>query len=335
MSNSSSWLSRWLELLSQLLSGAPKPTAPPPSTVLAPMQPRVLLIVYNPVVDESSDKRLIEEMGWNDPEKLAQGYIDDLRECSGGLVNYTIIDRITANEIPVKVDEFQYTPQTYLNVCRTGQGGHDPDNVDYPSILAKFDLIQRITNNEIDEVWMFGAPYFGFWESTMAGRNSFFLNSEPVKDTDTCPRRFVLMGFNYERGIGEMLEDFGHRTESTMTQVFRYKTGAANLFERYTLYDQVAAGRANIGSVHFAPNSVRDYDWGNMTPVQSCADDWAQFPALPNPPNYRMMDARDWGKGDIRGHHKWWLAHLPQAAGATDGVSNNWWWYVVDPNNVA
>ena len=28
------------------------------------------------------------------------------------------------------------------------------------------------------------------------------------------------MGFNVERGVGEMLEDFGHRTESIMTHVW-------------------------------------------------------------------------------------------------------------------
>ncbi|HEY7033357.1 MAG TPA: hypothetical protein VH482_18595 [Thermomicrobiales bacterium] len=40
----------------------------------------------------------------------------------------------------------------------------------------------------------------------------------------------------------------------------------------------------------------------------------------------------DWGNGDQRGHHLWWLSHLPRAEGETDGVSNNWWTYIVDPN---
>ena len=337
MSNSSSWLSRLLDFLSQLLGeNAPQPIAQPPpiNTILTPMQPRVLIIVFNPIIDASSGKTLIEEMRWNDPEKLAQGYIDDVRECSGGLVNYRIVDRITANEFPMKADEFQYTAQSYLNVCRTGQGAHDPDNVDYHNIIAKFNLIQRVANNEIDEVWMFGAPYFGFWESTMAGRNAFFLNSAPVMNTDSCPRRFAIMGFNYERGVGEMLEDLGHRTEFTLQQVFRRVPRSANSFERFLRYDQIAPGQANVGTVHFAPNSLDDYDWGNPTPVQSCADDWLKFPNLPNPPNYRTMTTNDWGNGDIRGHHKWWLTHLPKAAGETGGISNNWWWYVVDPNNV-
>jgi hypothetical protein len=30
----------------------------------------------------------------------------------------------------------------------------------------------------------------------------------------------------------------------------------------------------------------------------------------------------------MRLHHLWWLRHLPHAAGATNGVSNNWWEYL-------
>ena len=52
----------------------------------------------------------------------------------------------------------------------------------------------------------------------MAGRGAYECNSDPVPGVD-CPRIFVIMGFNYERGVGEMLEDFGHRTESIMTHV--------------------------------------------------------------------------------------------------------------------
>ncbi len=36
----------------------------------------------------------------------------------------------------------------------------------------------------------------------------------------------------------------------------------------------------------------------------------------------------------MREHHLWWFRHLPHAGGKTDGVSNNWWDYVRDPNLV-
>jgi hypothetical protein len=85
--------------------------------------------------------------------------------------------------------------------------------------------------------------------------------------------------------------------------------------------------------VHFAPNSERDYDWGNPRPVISYCDDWMTFPELPG--RARWVDCREWGGGDMRLHHLWWLSHLPRVSGETFGVSNNWWSYVIDPNLVS
>ena len=77
------------------------------------------------------------------------------------------------------------------------------------------------------------------------------------------------------------------------------EAGRLNLLERFLCFDQIAPGRSNVGTLHYAPNSPSDYEWGVATPVQSCADDWLQFPNLPDPPVYRTMTAQDWGGGDI------------------------------------
>ena len=362
MSQSPSFLSTLLDLLARLFGGGTTtnqpPVTPPPSTTpvdsgkLTPLEPRALVIVFNPVVDPATGRRVIETMGWNDPDQLVAGYIADIAECSGGLIKYSVTQRIDLDEIPVKADGFQYTPEQYLSVARTNKNAHDPDMVDYGAIIAKNNLLQRAAAREFDEVWLFGAPYFGFWESAMAGAGAFFSNGGPIENTSTCPRKFVVMGFNYQRGVGEMLEDLGHRAESILAHLFHaqdflgwtYTQGRnpatvtsapKNLFERFLYFDQIAPGKSNLGSVHYAPNSLADYAWGVTTQVLSCADDWDQFPNLPEPPNYRMMSARDWGNGDIRGHHKWWLAHLPKVAGVTNGVANNWWKYFIDVNDPA
>ncbi|MGI9255245.1 MAG: hypothetical protein ACR2J8_15990, partial [Thermomicrobiales bacterium] len=85
------------------------------------------------------------------------------------------------------------------------------------------------------------------------------------------------------------------------------------------------------GNVHFAPNSVHDYDWANRRRVRSTCDDWLTYPTLPRVAS--EVECSTWGCG-MRPHHLWWLSHLPRAAGSTDGVDNNWWRYVVDPNTV-
>ncbi len=291
------------------------------------------MVVYNPIVDVSG-LRLIDKMQWKNPDRLAAEFMQDLRDCSGGRLDYQIVQHIVADEFPVKLDGFQYRAHDYVNGFRTHSGLHQPDAVDYGALIKQYDVLARVKAGDLDEVWVFGGPYFGFYESTMGGAGAFFCNAPPIPGTSDCPRRFVVMGFSFERGVGEMLEDLGHRAESTMRQVYRYKAGDAHLFDRFSRYDQVAPGQANVGLMHFAPNSQYDYDWGNSTPVPSCCDDWLAFPPLPDPPRFRKVTTKEWGGGDIREHHKWWFKRLPHANGATDGIANNWWRYVIDPNEV-
>jgi hypothetical protein len=296
---------------------------------LVPVQPRVLLIVHNPPVESEGGRRLTEIFGWNDPEALAAQYIADLKACSGGYLQYQIVDRIAADWFPRKLDGFRYTAESYVRSWRTRQM-HEPDRIDYESQIEAFDLVARFERGEFEEVWFLTFPYAGDYESTMVGRDAFWCNSPPVPNTGHCSRRFVMMGFNYERGVDCMLENFGHRTESIMGYVFRGHPPEQNLWELFTRYDKSHPGQAQCGNVHFAPSSERDYDWGNRRSVVSYCDDWYRFPELPG--NARTVTADDWGGGDMRLHHLWWLDHLPRVAGATFGVSNNWWEYVVDPN---
>jgi len=185
---------------------------------------------------------------------------------------------------------------------------------------------------------MFGAPYFGFWEAAMAGPSPYFINGGTYYVPE-AQRNFAIMGFNYERWIGEMLEDFGHRAENHMTRVY----GSWNAYppqhnwDRFTLIDKNIVDHnlytAGCGNVHYAPNSQSDYEWGSYTYVWSTCDDW-----LYNWPNLqgtkKRVNCAEWGYGDIRAHHKWWLTHFPHKPGINaDGKQNNWWKYLVDFNS--
>ena len=299
----------------------------PPTTV----HPRALLIIYNPIIAAAGGKRLSEALNWNDTDELCNEYIADLRESSGGYVEYEIVERIELDAWPVKEDGFRYDHASYLDNWRKGHGWHQPDTADYEAIIAEFDLLKRVNSDQIDEVWLFGFPYAGFYESRMVGPGAFWCNGPAIPRTDVS-RRFVIMGFNYERRVGPMLESFGHRVESILKHTWRDRQGEDNLWERFTRYEKIAPGRAGCGTVHYAPNSESDYDWGNPNKVLSNCDDWSTFPNFKGV--VRRVDATEWGNGDIRAHHKWWLRRLPRASGHTRGISNNWWWYAVDPNAV-
>lgn len=328
-------LTDWLNVALRRLGLAPAPQAQPshaPAELPPPVHKKVSLIIHNPTVPSAGGRRLNQVLGWNDPDRLCEGYIADLRETSYGYCNYDIVERVEVDAFPRKKDGFRYRADDFVQAWRKRAGFHQPDAVDYDALLAAFDMIAEIDSGAVDEFWLFAFPYAGYYESIMGGPGAFWCNAPPLTQTAAASRRFVIMGFNYERGVGEMLEAFGHRAESIMRHVFGNKRGAANLWERFSRYDQTHPGQAEVGLMHFAPNSVRDYDWGNRTPVPARSHTWLNFPNLSG--EARTVDTSEWGSGDIRAHHKWWFRHLPHVTGSADGVAYNWWQYIVDPNLV-
>ena len=294
---------------------------------------KTLVIVYDPVVEPRSRKRLSEFMHWNRVEDLATGFMNDILQTSGGLARYQIIQRIDVDGFPAKVDGYLYDAQTYLNVVRGINRPYMPQEANYYAIIERFNILSLIARKEIDEVWIFNFPHAGFYESIMGGPSAFWCNAPPLQNTEAAKRRFVIMGFSFERGVGEMLENMGHRAESIMEKTFEGVPAIQNLWKRFIRYDKIAPGKAAAGNIHFAPNSQRDYDWNNPAPVLSECDDW-----LKNFPNFkgetRTVTAADWGNGDTRKHHAWWFRHLPKTAGRKNGILHNWWQYVMDPNHV-
>jgi hypothetical protein len=299
---------------------------------MSSVTPKVLVLNFDPIVRSRGSRPLHAACRWNDPRALTDGYVADLAECSGGYVRCRVVEWQDVDAYPAKQDGFRYTNGSYLRCLAGEEPWHQPDAVDYQAILWDFEIPGRVERREVDEVWLWGFPYAGFWESTMAGRGAYFCNSPPVEGIQTA-RPFVVMGFNYERGAGEMLESFGHRVEFTMQHVYgSWEPTETHAWNRFTLYDRIAPGSAGCGNVHFAPNSEHDYDWGNRRFVWSTCDDWLHYPGLTG--RRRRVNCGEWGGGDIRAHHRWWLRHLPRAPGRSEGKLNNWWAYVIDPDRV-
>ncbi|GAB4418949.1 MAG: hypothetical protein Kow002_06250 [Anaerolineales bacterium] len=332
-----SLLFRWLARLFGGGKGNQEQPVPKPDNPEEPAQittNKVLAIVYNPIVDILTGEKMIEKQSWHRPEDLATGFMADILQHSHGMARYQVVERVDVDAFPEKTDGFQYTPQEFMNVLRGVAPPYMPQEANYHTILNQFSILNRVANNEIDEVWLFGPPHAGFYESVMAGPGAFWCNAPPLTGTAQAQRRFVIMGFNYERGVGEMLESFGHRVESIMDETFKRLGGEANLWKRFTRYEKIAPGKAALGTIHFAPNSERDYDWNNPRFVNSECDDWLHsFPNFPG--NIRQVNADEWGNGDIRLHHQWWLKHIPHVAGRKNGIHHNWWQYILKPQNVS
>lgn len=301
----------------------------------APIRPRALLVNYDPILESRSGQRLHQVGGWNDPSPLTGGYISDLNQASHGLMNYRLTRTVNMDAWPIKQDGFRYTDDSYLQCLSTWSGWHSPDLCDYKSKCRDLDLARKVDSGEIDEVLDHSAPYFGGYETRMIGRGGYWCNSPALRRV-ACSKIFIISVFNYERGVGEMLEDYGHRAESILRYVYgSWEAQKTHAWNRFSLYDKVYPGEAACGNVHFAPNSQSDYDWGNSTLVWSSCDDWlANFPNLQG--TKRLVNRADWGNGDIRQHHVWWFTHMPHVSGTLTeyGMTrlNNWWAYMQDFN---
>ncbi len=308
---------------------------------------RIMVVNFDPFCPGHGNKRVHEVFNWNNPNALMQGYITDLANTSGGWCNFVVTRWFDANYFPHFEDGFQYDPDQYVQAWRTQTGLHSGwanymrilTDSTYPHNQPKT-IAQRIADDEIDEVVLFAGPGIGFYEAASAGPNPFFLNGA----TYTLPeakRNFAIMGLNYERGVDCMLESFMHRAESVMSKVYPSPDWwlptypPANNWEKFRMIDIRGAGNSAVGTVHYAPNSLTDYDWGNTRYVWSMCDDWLNnWPNLQGASTKRLVNCSEWGNGNMRLHHVWWLNHFPKAPGVNpDGRQNNWWKYVCDLNN--
>lgn len=290
----------------------------------------VLVLCFDPMVDAPEGrKKLHDRYMWPDPKLLASEYIEEITYASHELVNYNIVEWKEIDEFPSKIDGFRYTGDSYDQCIKSKTTCHNPDDLDYYKLFAEHDVANGINNDVYDEVWIFGAPYFGFWESSMAGAGAFYVNGGIYENI--ASKAFVVMGFSYERSAAEMLHNLCHRTEATMSREY----GGWRAEELTTSWARFAAnqkqsGVAAVGTCHFPPNAGAAYDYCNDNIVFSSADDWYNYPYLAG--TLTPVNASTWGMLNCeRDYFRWWFHHLPHRAGtAPDGHLNNWWRYIYE-----
>lgn len=312
----------------------------------APITVKVAVVIQDPKIPSKGNARMHDifitpgrNYKWQDPRKLMEDYKDSLNSLSGGVVKYEIVK--------VYDDEQLFTrfksSQDLLNLNQIVDLLSEPEwatlkkestTFDYNKFIDHYGFCEMRDKGEINEVWLWTFPYGGAWESTFAGNDSFWLNSDPVQGT-SCKDLLTVMGLNYERDMSLALESYGHRFESIMWKVYGrwdHKSKELNTWEQYTSYDKNAPGKAQIGNIHFPPNGLKDYDWKNTTMVKTSADRWFNYPKLKGK-KPRMVNCEEWECSHL-GYMSWWYRHIPRYEGLNrkDGHLNNWWHYVVDYN---
>jgi len=161
------------------------------------------------------------------------------------------------------------------------------------------------------------------------GPGAFWWNSPPLAHPG-LNKLLSVMGWNYERGVAEALHSFGHRMESAIRHVYGrwdITNPDPNNWELFTRIDKDVTGGAHVGNIHFPPNGMSDYDYGNTRYVVCYADNWKRYPYILD--QTRSLNCSEWGCDQL-GYMRWWFGHLPRFKGVYEGVLNNWWYYAVD-----
>jgi hypothetical protein len=318
---------------------------PPPGVNPDAITSKVLLYAFDPIMENRDGRRAHASFGWEDPVDLTNRIVQEFQTLSHGLANFQLVDTVVADEHPYFDDGFQYTDETYTAAVYDPAQRHNTGHFDYIKFINDHNLVQRVDSGEIDEVWVYTAPWDGnMWESAMAGQGAYWING-PTQNVPS-QRAFPIMGFNYEAGFANALHSFGHRVENTMTHLYGPTgsdvngTWVPNRDTNWSKFvylnkDNPGSGLGGVGNVHFPVNGVSDYDYADANPVLSLADNWYDYPDVDSGAP-RQVSRTDWQRADgdwHRGYMDWWYDHFPRYSGrGTDNYLNNWWRYIADIN---
>jgi hypothetical protein len=301
-----------------------------------PITKNVYVIVYDPIM--SNGQTLSDYLHWNDHATITQQTIDFFSQTTNNRLNYNVVDTAIVNGWPELIDGFTYTEQEFLAVWANPNLHHEPTGANYNKIVnaPEFDICGRLDRGEIDEVWIYNGPWFGFYESRLVGPGAYPYNSPPVDGANNCNKILPIMGPSVERTVQEAVHNFTHRTEDTMKKVYG-SWQQNNISHNWNKFGLVKAQSPNYsysgcGSSHYPPNGVADYDYGNVSSTLSNCADFLNYPNLGDPLQMAQpVTCSVWGCGQLD-YFRYWFGHFPASSGCgPDNVANDWWKYLSNP----
>ncbi|MBI2084449.1 MAG: hypothetical protein HYT70_02455 [Candidatus Aenigmarchaeota archaeon] len=260
-------------------------------------------------------------------------------------LNYSIFEeKEFLTSIPISINKVPWNQNTF--------------RPDYTKILNDANICDYVDNKGVKQVWVWSYHYGNVEpaEADMAmGTNSQAYwnhgtygdvsNSEQTNDMPTCQKTYTLYNYNYDRGLGELLEDHGHQIES----LFSFVDNA--LWSKFKSPNGELPPTVNhCGWTHSPPNAGDwsgdrgQYDWGDETDVLSDCEDWKPD----GTGTVKTVDCHTWagndcdqftaGKPNEAGvaFKVWWMQNIP---GKNNGLTydskslRNWWEFYGDFDN--
>ena len=239
--------------------------------------PKVLVIDFRPAAVPPI---------WKRTDDLVQQYIQTMREISDQRLLFRVVQKVMVTDYPPLLDGRRYTDemwkQTLQDDKRALRDSHGNYMMaDYVRIIQDFNILAQIRDRQIDEVWMFGGPYFGFYESRMVGRGAFWCNAPAIEQPG---RRFIMMGYNYQRDVKEMVHDFGHRAESMLCTQFGSQAFIQQLYGLQTIdvcKNEFEEWLQEHGTVHRTPGGA-EYSQDEIAWVKALKPAWLTPAVNPN-----------------------------------------------------
>jgi hypothetical protein len=184
---------------------------------------------------------------WRRVNAMVEEFTEAMIQASQKILVYQTIRILDVPLYPVLVDGRQYNDVTWKQALQNSQAAlRDAHGnfllADYQRIIDDYEVITAIQGNF----------------SRMAGQKAFWCNAPGIEQNS---RRFVMMGFNYERGVHEMVHSFAHRAESILAVQFGSQQFLQHLYNHQpapTPKNEFEQWLLEHGTVHRTPGGV-DY----------------------------------------------------------------------------
>ncbi|MDS4026269.1 MAG: hypothetical protein RKO25_04655, partial [Candidatus Contendobacter sp.] len=188
-----------------------------------------------------------------------------------------------------------WTVYSQIPISSIFKGGEVPFP-DFFKIAEEFDFKKYVEDFGVKEIWVwYGQPampgwpsydpqihkaenFVGFIESNMSSSiTGDISNSYRQNDLPLYSNSYVVYCYNFRRTQAEMIHNHGHQLESIYKYVALRQDGNDDLFVKDfsgwgANYSSPPIGRA--GDTHHPPNTIIDYDYNNLTLVDSDIEDW-------------------------------------------------------------
>lgn len=335
---------------------------------------KVLVISIDPEITNpmtNKKQKASEYLGFS-LQKSVNSLESYIEQGANGVVDIKIVETIYLKEFPTYDGFDSMTEEQFFKLFPIGTNGkgewydwwtrNSEQNVipseldsamhfDYSYLVEKCNLVKKRNAGKFDMVWVYGIDPLSMYETAMVGDSAFWVNGKAVEAD--C-ENFVIAGLTFSRADGA-LESFCHLCESMLNYTYGVSDREYNKPIKFDDFSELSTWQKfylcqdkstsdntvyGVGQVHFAPNSIRDYDWESNIPVSSYHQVFLDnYPNITNDVTTIFTANEYLSKydSDAAGvcHHIWWLQHMPHYEGRDEnGYSHNWWDYIFDTKYV-